>query len=295
LRGVEQASSNLTAQRSAPALALPEEPLVIIEAGKRWAGLNLRDLWAYRELLYFLVWRDLKVRYRQTLIGAAWAVFQPLMLMIVFTLFLGILIRVPSDGIPYPLFAYTGILLWLFFASAVISGSGSLVGNANLITKVYFPRMVIPIAAVGARLVDLTIAAVIFVGLTVYYGVQITWGIFMLPVILALVVLLALGIGIWASAVNVKYRDVGVVLPVMIQLGMYASPVIYPLSLIPEQWRWLYSLNPLVGIITNFRAALFGSGFNWTTLGISALITLVVLVYAAHAFRRMEKSFADII
>lgn len=239
--------------------------------------------------------RDLKVRYRQTVFGVAWAVFQPLALMLVFTVFLGILIRVPSNGVPYPLFAYTGILLWLFFASAVGSGSGSLVGNSNLITKVYFPRIVIPIAAVGARLVDLAIAAVIFVCLTIYYGVEITRSIAMFPVILILVVLLTLGIGILTSAVNVRYRDVGVVLPVTLQLGLYASPVIYPSTLVPEQWQWLYSLNPMVGIIGNFRAALFGTGFDWSALSVSVAITFVLLVIAVYTFRRVEKSFADFI
>lgn len=272
-----------------------ENPPVVLEPSRSWVSLNLRDLWVYRELLYFLTLRDVKVRYKQTILGVAWVVMQPLLTTIIFTVFLGMLVKVPSDGIPYPLFAYTGLLPWAFFSGAVANSSNSLVGSAHLITKVYFPRMIIPGAAVGARLVDFAISAVILVGLMIYYGVGLTWSILMLPALVLLIMLLTLGLGMWTSALNVKYRDVGVALPVLIQLGMYVSPVLYPLSLVPERWRWLYALNPLVGILENFRAALLGKDFNWYALTVSVVVTLVVLVYASYDFRRMERGFADIV
>jgi len=270
-------------------------PPIILEPSRSWVSLNLRDLWIYRELLYFLTLRDVKVRYKQTILGVAWVVMQPLLTTIIFTVFLGLLVKVPSDGIPYPLFAYAGLLPWTFFSGAVANSSNSLVGSAHLITKVYFPRMIIPGAAVGARLVDFAISAVILVGLMIYYNVSLTWSILMLPALVLLIMLLTLGLGMWTSALNVKYRDVGVALPVLIQLGMYVSPVLYPLSLVPERWRLVYSLNPLVGILENFRAALLGKEFNWSALLISVVITLVVLVYASYDFRRMERGFADIV
>jgi lipopolysaccharide transport system permease protein len=275
--------------------AQPQNPLVIIEPSKSWVGLDLRGLWAYREVLYFLIWRDLKVRYKQTLIGAAWAIIQPLLAMLIYTIFFGMLVRVPSDGIPYPIFVYTGILFWTFFAS-VVTGSGfSLIGSSSLISRVYFPRMIIPGATVGARLVDLAVASTILVGLAIYYGAEITWNIAVLPALVVLVTLLAFGVGMWTSAMNVKYRDVGVVLPVMVQLWMFASPIIYPSSLVPASWQWLYSLNPMVGIVEGARAALFGREFDWTALTVSVVVTLAVLVYSAYTFRRLEKSFADLI
>jgi lipopolysaccharide transport system permease protein len=195
------------------------QPPIILEPSSSWVSLNLRDLWIYRELLYFLTLRDVKVRYKQTILGVVWVVMQPLLTTIIFTVFLGLLVKVPSDGIPYPLFAYAGLLPWTFFSGAVANSSNSLVGSAHLITKVYFPRMIIPGAAVGARLVDFAISAVILVGLMIYYGVGLTWSILMLPALVVLIMLLTLGLGMWTSALNVKYRDVGVALPVLIQLG----------------------------------------------------------------------------
>lgn len=273
----------------------PEEPLVVIEPSSAWAPLNLGDLWAYRELLYFLIWRDLKVRYKQTALGATWVVMQPLLTTVIFTIFLGGLARVPSDGIPYPLFVYAGLLPWTFFSGAVMNSGNSLVGSANLITKVYFPRVIIPVAAVGARLVDFVIAFSLAAVMMAYYGVTLTWGLTMLPVLVALITLLALGLSMWVSALNVRYRDVGVALPVLIQLWMFASPIIYPSSLVPESWRKVYALNPLVGLIEGFRAALLGRRFDWTALAVTTAITLALLVCAAYAFRRMEKSFADVV
>ncbi|MEJ7615973.1 MAG: ABC transporter permease [Pyrinomonadaceae bacterium] len=274
---------------------LPEEPLVVIEPSRSRVPLNLRDLWAHRELVYFLTWRDLKIRYKQTVFGAAWVILQPLLTTIVFTVFLGRLARVPSDGVPYPLFAYAGLLPWTFFSYAVGSSSNSIIGNSNLITKVYFPRIIIPVAAVAARIVDFAVAFVILAGLLIYYKVALTINIVMFPVLVMLTTLLALGVGMWVSALNVRYRDVGVVLPVALQLWMFVSPIVYPSSLVPAGWQRLYNLNPLVGIVEGFRASVFGQSFNWPALAVSTVITLVALIYSAYAFRRMEKSFADIV
>ena len=278
-----------------PAEGLPEEPLVIIEPNKGWSALDLRDLWAFRELLYFLTWRDVKVRYKQTELGIAWAIIQPLFTMLVFTLFFGRLAGVPSDNVPYPVFAYAGLLAWTYFANAITNSGNSLVGSANLITKVYFPRMIIPGAAVAAGLVDFAIAFVILVVLMIYYGVVVTWSIMMFPVVVLLTTLLALGTGMWLSALNVKYRDVRFALPFLVQLWMFISPVIYPASFLPPKFRWLLWLNPMTGIIEGYRSALFGLRFNWIALAVSAVLTLIVLIYASYSFRRMEKSFADIV
>ena len=274
---------------------LPDEPLVVIEPNNGWGALDLRDLWAFRELLYFLTWRDVKVRYKQTELGVAWAIIQPLFTMLIFTLFFGRLAGVPSDNVPYPIFAFTGLLAWTFFSNAITSSGNSLVGSAHLITKVYFPRMIIPGAAVAAGLVDFAIAFVILVLLMFYYGVGITLNILMFPVMVLLTTLLALGTGMWLSALNVKYRDVRFALPFMVQLWMYLSPVIYPTSFLPVKLRSLLLLNPMTGIIEGFRSALLGRPFNWIALAVSAAITLILLIYSSYSFRRMEKSFADIV
>jgi lipopolysaccharide transport system permease protein len=275
---------------------LPDAPLFVIEPSKSWVALNLRDLWAYRELLYFLTWRDVKVRYKQTLLGVAWAILQPLLTMLIFTLLFGRLAGIKSDGIPYPIFAYAGLLIWTFFANAVTNSGNSLVGSANLITKIYFPRIIIPGAAVGAGLVDLGIAFLIQIGLMLYYHVTITRAIVMVPLLVLLATLLALGVGMWLSALNVKYRDIRYAIPFLIQLWMFASPIIYPESMLQGKMRYILRLNPLTGIVENFRVALFGhSNFHWQSLGISAAITLFILIYSAYSFRRMERSFADIV
>lgn len=277
-------------------LSLLDKPLVTIAPSRSWVALNLQDLWAYRELLFFLTWRDVKVRYKQTVLGAAWAILQPVLTTLIFTLFFGKLAGIPSDGVAYPVFAYAGLLPWTFFSNAVTNSGNSLVGSSNLITKVYFPRMIIPGAAVAAGLVDFAIAFVILIGMMIYYGVAVTWSILMLPVLIALVTLLALGVGMWMSALNVKYRDIRFALPFLVQLWMFASPIIYPSSLVPQKWRWLLALNPLTGVIEGFRSALFArQPFNWTALASSAALTLALLVYSAYSFRRMEKTFADIV
>jgi len=274
---------------------LPDEPVSVVEASGAWVTANLSDLWMYRELLYFLTWRDLKVRYKQTVLGMAWALLQPLLMTMIFTIFLGRVVQVPSDNIPYPLFVYAGLLLWTFFSGAVTATGNSLVGNAPLITKVYFPRLIIPIAAITARLVDLGIAFLILAGMMIYYRAALTMQLLMVPPLVLLMVLLALGFGLWTSAVNVKYRDVGIALPVLIQLWMFASPVVYPLSLVPQRWQLAYSLNPVAGILEGFRSALFGKAFNWPTIILAAIFTLLLLVYATYAFRNRERVFADLI
>jgi lipopolysaccharide transport system permease protein len=275
--------------------ALPEEPLVIIEPRRGWAKFDLRELWAHRELLYFLAWRDLKVRYKQAVLGVAWVVMQPLLMTLIFTVFLGMLARVPSGGLPYPLLVYTGLMPWTFFSGAVTGSGHSLVTNANLITKIYFPRVLVPAASIGARLMDFGISFIILGGMLIYYRVEPTRSLLMLPLLMVLTTLLAFGVGLLVAALNVKYRDVGVILPVLMQLWMFVSPVIYSSVLVPEKWRTLFALNPMVGIIDGFRASLFGSSFDWLAFGISAVITIALLLFAILIFGRLEKSFADII
>jgi len=275
--------------------SLPEEPLVIIKPSASWAALRLGDLWLYRELLYFLTWRDVKVRYKQTVLGASWAILQPLMTMLIFTFLFGGLAGITSNGIPYPIFAYAGLLIWTFFANAVTNSANSIVGSATLITKIYFPRMIIPGASVSAGLVDMAVAFLLLIALMVYYRVPPSLTSLMILPLVALSSLLALGVGMWLSALNVKYRDVRYAVPFLIQLWMFASPVIYPASWLPAKWRWILVLNPLTGILENFRVAVFGGSFSWRALAVSTAITFLVLVGSAYSFRRMEKTFADIV
>lgn len=275
--------------------AAPDPPLVVIDASRPPRGLDLREIWAYRELLYFLIWRDLKVRYKQTALGVAWVAMLPLASALIFTVFLGRVAQIGSDGLPYPLFAYAALLPWTFFSTAAASGAGSLAGSAHLITKVYFPRALIPAAAVGARLVDFGIASTVLIAMMLYYRIGPGIGVLMLPVLILLLMLFTVAFVMWSSALNVRYRDVGMVVPVALQLWMFVSPIVYPMSLVPEKWRLLYSLNPLAGIIGNFRAALSGGAFDWTSLAIAAVITLALLAYAAREFGRVERNFADFI
>lgn len=274
----------------------PGLPQVIrISAGRRLRLLEIRDLWAYRELLYFLAWRDVKVRYKQTALGAGWAILQPVASMLVFTLFFGKLARIPTDGIPYPIFVYAGLLPWTFFANAVTASGDSLVANSNLITKVYFPRMLIPGAAVAAGLVDFAISAVVFLVMMPLYAVGIQWRMLMAAPLLALTVLVALAFGMWIAALNVKYRDVRYAVPFMIQLWMFVTPVIYPVTIVPRRWRWLLYVNPMSGIIQGYRSALLGRALDWTGLLLASAIMLAMLTYSAYAFRQMERSFADFV
>ena len=290
----EQKSNGLAGTEASASKS--EAPVVIIEPSKSWVPLKLRDLWQYRELLYFLTWRDVKVRYKQTVLGAAWAILQPLLTMVIFTLLFGRLAGIKSDDVPYPVFAYSGLIIWTFFSNSVTNSGNSLVGSANLITKIYFPRLLVPAAAVAAGVVDLLLAFVVQVFLMLYYRIPITWGVVMIPVLVLLVIALAYGIGMWLSALNVKYRDIRYAIPFVLQLWMFISPVIYPLTLIPPKWRWFLMANPLTGIIQNFRAALLGTpAFDWKALGVSTVISISILIYSAYSFRRMEKHFADVI
>ena len=274
---------------------LPNEPLVVIQPSRKWNLLNLKDIWAYRELLFFLTWRDVKVRYKQTALGAAWAILQPLFMMLIFTIFFGRLAGVGSSGIPYPLFALAGLVPWTFFANAITASGNSLVGSAHLITKVYFPRLIVPAAAMLAGLVDFLLAFVLLCLLMVYYRVTLTVQVLFLPVLVLLTALFSLAVGTWMSALNVKYRDVRFALPFLIQLWLFVSSVILPSSAVPPKWRWLLMLNPMSGIIEGYRSALFGLPFDWPALSVAAVLTLLTLLYAIYAFERVERSFADII
>jgi lipopolysaccharide transport system permease protein len=256
----------------------------------------LSSSWQYRELLYFLTWRDVKIRYKQTAIGATWAILQPLMTMVIFTVVFGQFARIPSDGLPYPVFTYTALLPWHFFAQAITRSGTSLVQSANLISKVYFPRLIIPIAAALGPLVDFVIAFVILLGMMVWFEITPTWGILALPFFMLLALLTALAVCLFISVLNVKYRDIGHAVPFLVQFWMYASPVAYPVSIIPEKWRLLYSLNPVVGVIEGFRWALLGKESpDFAVMAVSSLIVLVLLLGGTVYFRRMERTFADVI
>ena len=277
--------------------SLSEVPFTIIRPSRGWVSLDLRELWEYRELLYFLVWRNIKVRYKQTVLGAAWAILQPVLTMVVFSVFFGRLANVPSDGFPYPIFNYTALLPWQLFARAVTDSSNSLVTNQRLITKVYFPRLVIPISAVLAGLVDFGIAFLVLLGMMFYYRIRLTVYIWTLPLFILLAMGAALAVGLWMSALNVKYRDVHHIVPFITQLWFYATPIAYSSSLVPEGFRALYGLNPLVGVVEGFRWALLGSQ-AWgtrTLVVVSALAVVLLLVGGLVYFRRMERTFADVV
>jgi len=275
---------------------LPAEPLVVIQPSNRWSILSLKDIWAYRELLFFLTWRDVKVRYKQTALGAAWAILQPLFMMIIFTIFFGRLAGVASAGIPYPLFALAGLVPWTFFSNAITASGNSLVGSANLITKVYFPRLIVPAAAMLAGLVDFLLAFLMLVILMIYYRVGLgPWAV-MVPVFLFLLVLFTLGFTMATSASNVFYRDVSPVVQIALQLWLYLTPVAYPLAVVPERFRLFFVMNPLSAIVEGFRSAVvFNRAPDWTLTLISASIIAAVFVSAAIMFKRMDKYFADVI
>jgi lipopolysaccharide transport system permease protein len=277
-------------------LPVADLPTLLITPSNGWIPLNLSELWEYRELLYFLVWRDIKVRYKQTALGAAWAVVQPLFMMLVFSLFFGFLARIPSDGIPYPVFAFCALLPWQLFANALTEASNSLVGNQNLLTKVYFARLVIPIAAVLSGLVDFLIAFVILLGMMLYYRIVPGTAIVVLPGFILLAILTALAVGLWLSALNVQYRDVRYTMSFLVQFWLFATPVAYPSSIVPERWRALYGINPMAGVVEGFRWALLGkSPPPAAMLFVSVLVVLVLLVGGLYYFRRMEQEFADIV
>jgi lipopolysaccharide transport system permease protein len=259
-------------------------------------SLKLRELFEYRELLYFLVWRDIKVRYKQTALGASWAVIQPFFTMVVFSLFFGRLAKVPSDGVPYPIFSFAALVPWTFFATSLINSSNSLVGSANLIKKVYFPRLAIPIATVLSGLVDFAIAFVMLIGMMLWYGIPLTVHTLWLPLFLLLAVATSLGVGLWLSAMNVEYRDVKYVVPFLTQFWMLATPVAYPSSLLSGKWRAVYALNPMVGVVEGFRWSLLGTKVNLGPIVlVSSVTAAVILISGAFYFRRMERTFADVV
>ena len=273
---------------------------IIIQPTRGLASLQLGAVWEYRELLYFLVWRDVKVRYKQTALGVAWVILQPLISMVVFSLLFGQLLKVPSGEVPYPIFAYAALLPWNYFAASLTRSSTSLVGSAHLITKVYFPRLVIPISGVLSGLVDFAVAFLVLVGLMIYYGIAPTWAVVWLPAFLLLALATALGVGMWLSALNVRYRDVNYLVPFLVQVWMYLTPVVYGTTLIPERFRFLLALNPMTGVVEGFRWALLGRRLAEARapgplLAVSVGISLVILVSGAIFFRSTERTFADII
>jgi lipopolysaccharide transport system permease protein len=282
-------------ERAYQQVSLPLHPFIKIRPRKKWMPLELRDIWAHRELLYFMVWRDLKVRYKQTLFGVSWVVLQPILMTLVFTVFLGKIARVPSGNVPYVLFLYSGLLPWTFFSNAVSTSSHSLIANAQMITQVYFPRALVPLATVLVRLSDFLVASVILFVLMVYYGRAFTSAVLLVPFLILHLTLLALSLGLLSAALNVKYRDVGTVLPVLLQLWLFASPVLYPTTFVPANWKWIYELNPLTGAIDGFRAALLNADVEWRSLLVSFGITLALLVSSSFVFKHIEDEFADVV
>lgn len=273
-----------------------ESPITIIRPSTGWLPVDFKELWRYRELVFFLTWRDIKVRYKQAVLGVAWAILQPLLTMLIFTLIFGVLLKTPSQDIPYPLFSLSALLPWQLFGTALQRSSVSLVGNANLITKVYFPRLAIPFSAVLAALVDFLVSFLVLLGVMAYYRYWPGWNVLWLPVLMLLALLTALSVGLWLSALNVQYRDIQHMVPFIVQVWMYASPIVYPIDIIPEGiWRWLYGLNPMVGVIQGFRWALLGGTPPDATMWISVAVVLILLVSGLYYFRRMEKTFADIV
>ncbi len=268
---------------------------ILIEPPRRWESLDLREFWRYRELLYFLAWRDIKVRYKQTVIGMAWAVLQPFLTMVVFSIIFGALLRVPSDGVPYPVFSYAGLLPWNFFAGALTRSGNSLIADANLISKVYFPRLILPLSAVMSLVLDFAVAFVILLLLMLFYHIVPGVAVVTLPLFLLLALMTALACGVWLSAVNIKYRDVAYVIPFLTQFWLFVTPVAYPSTVIPEPWRVFYGLNPMAGVVEGFRWALLGQeNLAWELVFVSVLVVLALFISGLFYFRRMEHEFADI-
>lgn len=271
-------------------------PVHVIRPPAGWAPLRVREIWEYRELLFFLTWRDIKVRYKQTALGAAWAILQPMLTMVVFTIFFGRLAGVPSDGLPYPLFAFAGLVPWALFAYGLEHSANSVVVNGPMIKKVYFPRIVVPISSVLAGLVDFALAVTVLFGMLALYGVPLTIRVLWLPLLAMLALISSLAVGIWLSALNVRYRDVRYTVPFLVQVWMFSTPLAYPSSLVPEQWRTLYGLNPMVGVVEGFRWALLDTGDAPSTLiTASTLAAVLLLVGGLYYFRRHESTFADVV
>jgi lipopolysaccharide transport system permease protein len=271
-------------------------PLTVIKPSSGWAGVNFKELWRYRELIYFLIWRDIKVRYKQTLLGAAWAILQPFISMVVFTLFFGRLAGIPTDDIPAPIFYYAGLLPWQFFQSGIGKAGNSLVSGRNLLTKVYFPRLSLPISPIFAGFVDFGLAFIVLIGMIIYYKIQLTWAILTIPLFLLLTMVVALGVGLWLSALNVAYRDIGYVIPFLTQTWFFITPIVYSTTIIPESYQILYGLNPMAGVVQGMRWAIVGTGApSGISLAISVTVSIFLLITGAFYFRRMERTFADVV
>ena len=288
-------SQNLAKQKNIESAVLPDEPLIKIRVRKRWSSIELPEIWTHRELLYYLIWRDLKARYKQTMLGASWIILQPLLMTLVFAVFLGKIAQVPSQGVPYVLFLFSGLLPWTFFSNAVSGSSYSLVINAPLVTRVYFPRSLVPIAATLVRVFDFVVAAAVLAMLMIYYRQFFGWSILLAPFLILQLTILAAGLGMWFSALNAKYRDISTALPVLLQLWMFASPIVYPSSLVPDRWKWVYELNPLAGIIDGFRSSILGLQVNWRGLLISVVISFILIAYSTYAFGKLDEEFADVV
>ena len=283
-------------EMSSVRISTQELPHIRIQASHGWITLKLRELWEYHELLYFLTWRDIKVRYKQTVLGGAWAIIQPFFTMVIFSLFFGKLAKIPSDGIPYPIFSFAALVPWTFFANGLSQSSNSLVGSANLIKKVYFPRLVVPISSVVSGTIDFVIAFVVLLGMMVYYRILPTSNAIYLPPLLLLDFVTSLGVGLWFSAMNVQFRDVRYAVPFLVQAWMFASPIAYPSSLLSEPWQTIYGLNPMVGVVEGFRWALLGTNTApGPIIAVSSMAALGILISGAYYFRRMEKTFADVV
>ena len=287
---------NMTTDAGTLPLASSDVPVLRIEPPSRWWILPVAEIWDYRELMYFFVWRELKVRYKQTAVGSAWAVLQPLMTMLIFSLFFGKLAHIPSGGLPYPIFYYSALLPWMYFAASLQNATNKIVENQNVITKVYFPRLILPISATLSSLVDFGISCLMFVVIMIYYRVHPGWVMLVFPAFLLLAVITVLGVGLWLSALNAIYRDVRYVVPFLVQFWMFASPVAYPSSLVPEKWRWLYGLNPMAGVIDGFRWSLTGTGDPPSRmLFVSSAVAIAVLIGGLMYFQKMETTVADVV
>jgi len=277
-------------------MSVEVQPSIVIRPSSGRLGVGLRGVWEYRELLYFFVWRDVKVRYKQTVLGAGWAILQPFFTMVVFSIFFGRLANIGSEGLPYSVFSYAALLPWTYFANSLSACSDSLVGSATLITRAYFPRMLLPLSSVLGGLVDLAVASIVLVGMIVFYGISLSWSALLLPAFVFLAMGTALGVGMLLAAFNVRYRDVRYVLPFMTQLWLFATPVAYPISIVPERWQWLYGLNPMVGVVEGFRWALTGTESPSISAIVSSSVVVVVsLLGGAIYFSRTERTFADVV
>jgi lipopolysaccharide transport system permease protein len=291
-----------TAAASRSALALSSSgaaapPMIRVQRSRGWVSLRLGELWAYRELVYFLTWRDVKVRYKQTVLGAAWAILQPFLTMLVFSLFFGKLAKMPSEGVPYPIFAFAALVPWTFFANGLTQSSNSLVGSANLITKVYFPRLAVPVATILSGVIDFLLAFGVLLAMMFYYRLAPSTHVIWLPVFMLLALVTSLGVGLWLSAMNVQFRDVRYTVPFLTQFWMFATPIAYPITLLREPWKQtVFAINPMVGAVEGFRWAIFGTrAAPIAVVGVSFATALAVLVGGALYFRRMERTFADIV